>query len=113
LHGGIAHGLSLGLGERIVHDDAGQILTGSLMDYRVARAGDLPMYLLGMQEVPTKLNPLGVKGVGEAGTVGATAALGSAVSDALARAGVADFDLPATPCRVWQALLKADAKGAV
>lgn len=113
LHGGIAQGLSLGLGERMVYDDAGQILTGSFMDYQVARAADLPMYRLGLHEVPTKLNPLGVKGVGEAGAVGATAAFGLAVSDALARAGVADFDLPATPGRVWQALHDAGVAGAV
>ncbi|SLN63655.1 Carbon monoxide dehydrogenase large chain [Roseivivax jejudonensis] len=107
LHGGIAQGLSLGLGERIVHDADGQLLTGSLMDYAMLRASDLPGLRLGTEEVPTALNPLGVKGVGEAGAVGATAALASAVSDALARAGVTDFDLPASPCRVWEALAAA------
>lgn len=104
LHGGIAMGLSVGLGERLHFDGAGQLLSGSLMDYQVARATDLPCYVLGTVEVPTEMNPHGAKGVGEAGTVGATAALASAVSDALARAGVADFDLPATPDRVWTAL---------
>ena len=104
LQGGIAQGLSLGLGERMVYDHSDQVLTGTLMDYAVARASDLPVYRLETVEVPTKLNPLGVKGVGEAGTVGATAALASAVRDALHRAGVEDFDLPATSCSVWQAL---------
>ncbi len=104
LHGGIAQGLSLGLGEQIVYDGEGQLLTGSLMDYRLPRADDLPFFVLGTVEVPTQLNPLGAKGVGEAGAVGATAALGSAVSDALASAGVTEFDLPATPCRIWTAL---------
>jgi carbon-monoxide dehydrogenase large subunit len=88
----------------MVYDHSDQVLTGTLMDYAVARASDLPVYRLETVEVPTKLNPLGVKGVGEAGTVGATAALASAVRDALHRAGVEDFDLPATSCRVWQAL---------
>ncbi|NNK77682.1 MAG: xanthine dehydrogenase family protein molybdopterin-binding subunit [Litoreibacter sp.] len=104
LHGGIGQGLSLGLGEQIAFDEQHQILTGSLMDYRLARAEDLPMIETGSVEVPTALNPLGVKGVGEAGAVGATAALASAVSDALWRAGVEDFDLPATPLRIWEAL---------
>jgi carbon-monoxide dehydrogenase large subunit len=116
LQGGIAQGLSIGLGERITHDAAGQLLTGTLMDYQIARADDLPMFRLGTLEAPTKLNPLGVKGVGEAGTVGATAAFASAVGDALHRAGVDDFDLPATSCRVWEALQRAGigaASGAV
>lgn len=104
LHGGIAHGLSQGLGEAMAFDGDGQMLTGSLMDYRVVRASDMPPILLGTKEVPTDRNPLGVKGVGEAGTVGAVAAFASAVSDALAQAGVSDFDLPATPNRVWAAL---------
>ncbi len=104
LQGGIAQGLSLGLGERMVFDEAGQILTGTLMDYALVRAGDLPALGIGSVEVPTALNPLGVKGVGEAGAVGATAALASAVSDALWRAGVEAFELPATPARIWQAL---------
>mgnify|MGYP000510095289 CR=1 FL=1 len=107
LQGGIAQGLSLGLGERMVFDDAGQILTGSLMDYHMARAADLPSFELANVEVPTALNPLGVKGVGEAGAVGATAALISAVGDALHRAGVDEFEMPATPSRIWQALVRA------
>jgi carbon-monoxide dehydrogenase large subunit len=111
LQGGIAQGLSLGLGEQMVYDETGQILTGTLMDYQVVRAMDLPMFRLDTLEVPTALNPLGVKGVGEAGSVGATAALASAVGDALWRAGVSAFDLPATGCRVWQALQAAKTSG--
>ncbi|MCG6901247.1 MAG: xanthine dehydrogenase family protein molybdopterin-binding subunit [Rhodobacter sp.] len=107
LQGGIAQGLSLGLGERMVFDEAGQILTGTLMDYQLVRAADLPMIDIGSVEVPTQVNPLGAKGVGEAGAVGATAALASAVGDALHRAGVTGFELPATPARVWQALQRA------
>ncbi len=109
LHGGIAQGLSIGLGERMAHDDAGQIQTGTLMDYRMLRADDVPMYRLDTVEVPTAVNPLGVKGVGEAGTVGAVAAMASAVGDALARAGVTEFQLPASPGRVWAALTAARA----
>ncbi|MBD3677934.1 MAG: xanthine dehydrogenase family protein molybdopterin-binding subunit [Rhodobacteraceae bacterium] len=107
LHGGIAQGLSLGLGERMEFDESGQILSGTLMDYAVVRASDLPAFQLASFEVPTQMNPLGVKGVGEAGAVGATAALASAVTDALHRVGVSDFELPATPDRVWAALAKA------
>ncbi len=109
LHGGIGQGLSIGLGERMAHDDAGQVQTGTLMDYRMLRADDVPMFSLETVEVPTAVNPLGVKGVGEAGTVGAVAAMASAVGDALARAGVAEFQLPASPGRVWAALAAARA----
>ncbi len=109
LHGGAAMGLSIALGEQVVYDEDGQLLTGSFMDYRMARADDVPVFRLGTLEVPTQMNPLGVKGVGEAGTVGSTAAFASAVSDALARAGVQDFELPATPFRIWEALRAAGA----
>ncbi|KMK65045.1 xanthine dehydrogenase family protein molybdopterin-binding subunit [Puniceibacterium sp. IMCC21224] len=108
--GGVAMGLSFGLGERIVYDDDGQLLTGSFMDYQMIRAADLPMFSLGMVEVPTILNPLGAKGVGEAGTVGSTAAFSSAIRDALAPLGVRNFELPATPCQVWQAIRDASAQ---
>jgi len=102
--GGIAQGLSEVLGEAIAYDVGNQLISGSLMDYMVPRAGDLPPPRLFHHPVPTALNPLGAKGVGEAGTVGSVAALMCAVRDALAGAGVADFDMPATPDRVWRAL---------
>lgn len=102
--GGIAQGLSQALGERVVTGPGGQVLTGSLMDYAVPRAGDYPAPTLATHEVPTTNNPLGVKGVGEAGTVGSLAAAMAAISDALAGAGVPEFDMPATPSRVWEAL---------
>ena len=104
LHGGIAMGLAEALGEQVHYDAEGQVLTGTLMDYYLARAADIPMFQHGNVEVATDRNPLGVKGVGEAGTVGGVAALMAAVSDALATRGVAAFDLPATPQRIWTAL---------
>jgi carbon-monoxide dehydrogenase large subunit len=87
----------------------GQLLTGSFMDYAMPRANDLPPYNCGFYEVPTGMNPLGVKGVGEAGSVGGMAAGMSAVMDALSQVGVTEFAMPASPGRVWQAI--ADAKG--
>jgi carbon-monoxide dehydrogenase large subunit len=81
-----------------------QLLTGSFMDYAMPRANDLPDFTCANVEVPTALNPLGVKGVGEAGTVGAMAATMNAICHALASAGIVHFDMPATPQRVWQAL---------
>lgn len=111
MQGGIAQGLSQVLGERVVTGAGGQVLTGSLMDYAVPRAGDLPVPRLGTHPVPTAVNPLGVKGVGEAGTVGALAAGMAAVCDALAKAGVETFDMPATPTRVWAALQAVHASG--
>ncbi len=104
-HGGVAQGVGQALGEQIVHDPGtGQMLTASFMDYQMPRAGDLPDFRVATREVPTKVNPLGAKGVGEAGTVGALAAAMNAVNDALAPLGIRHFDMPATPARVWQAI---------
>jgi carbon-monoxide dehydrogenase large subunit len=77
------------------------------MDYQMPRASDLPNFDLGFRPVPTKTNPLGAKGVGEAGTIGSLAATMNAINDALARRGVRSFDMPATPARVWRALAHA------
>ncbi len=104
IHGGVAQGIGQALGERIVYDEDGQLVTGSFMDYQMPRADNLPSLKLGFNEVPTGVNPLGVKGVGEAGTVGALAACMSAVNDALAQAGAPQIDMPATPANVWAAL---------
>lgn len=104
-HGGVAQGAGQAMGEVIVHDpDSGQMLTASFMDYQMPRADDLPDFRVATREVPTKVNPLGAKGVGEAGTVGAMAAVMNAVNDALAPLGIRHFDMPATPARVWQAI---------
>ena len=99
--GGIVQGLGQILMERIVYDAEGQLLTGSFMDYAMPRAGDLCDFRIGHNAVPTKLNPLGAKGAGEAGTVGALAAAMNAIVDAL---GTEDIEMPATPERVWRAL---------
>jgi len=105
IHGGVVQGLGQALGEQIVHDaESGQMLTASFMDYQMPRAADVPDFRLALREVPTRVNPVGAKGVGEAGTVGALAAAMNAVNDALYQAGVRHFDMPATPARVWQAI---------
>ena len=101
--GGIVQGLGQVLMEQVYYDGEGQLLTGSFMDYAMPRAGDLCGFKVGHNAVPTKLNPLGAKGAGEAGTVGALAAAMNAIVDAL---GTADIEMPATPERVWRALAK-------
>ena len=108
IHGGVAQGIGQAMGEVIIHDPAsGQMLTASFMDYQMPRADELPDFRLATREVPTKVNPIGAKGVGEAGTVGAMAAVMNAINDALAPLGIRHFDMPATPGRVWQAITAA------
>ncbi len=104
IHGGVVQGLGQILGEQIVHDQSGQMLTASFMDYQMPRAHDIPHFRVATREVLTKVNPVGAKGVGEAGTVGALAAVANAVNDALAPLGIRHFDMPATPARVWQTI---------
>lgn len=104
IQGGVAQGISQALLEEMRHDDNGQLLSGSFMDYAMPRAADLPPVTSVNLETPTALNPLGVKGVGEAGTVGALAATMNAVCHALQPAGIRHIDMPATPARVWEAL---------
>ncbi|MDC1383418.1 xanthine dehydrogenase family protein molybdopterin-binding subunit [Candidatus Puniceispirillum sp.] len=104
MHGGIAQGIGQAIGEILRHDSNGQLITGSFMDYQMPIAADFPNFRISTIAVPTKINPLGAKGVGEAGTVGALAATMNAVVDAMACAGVTDFEMPATSHRVWQAL---------
>jgi len=109
IHGGVVQGVGQALGEVIIHDETGQMLTASFMDYQMPRAGDYPDFRLATREVPTKMNPLGAKGVGEAGTVGALGAAMNAINDALAPLGIRHFDMPATPVRVWEAIAAAKA----
>jgi carbon-monoxide dehydrogenase large subunit len=103
LHGGIAMGVGQALTEAIVYE-GGQIVTGSFMDYGMPRADDFCTFVAGENEVPTKHNPLGVKGAGESGTVGALAAVMNAVNDALARIGAPYVGMPATAEKVWRAI---------
>jgi carbon-monoxide dehydrogenase large subunit len=110
IHGGAVQGLGQGLFEMLTYEPtSGQLLTGSFMDYAMPRADDIPLFDVDHHEVPTQVNPLGAKGVGEAGTVGALPALLNAVNDALAPLGVRHLDMPVTPERVWRAIQ--DAKG--
>lgn len=104
VHGGIAQGVGQALKEQVVHDEEGQLLTGSFVDYAMPRAHDFPRFTLGTRNVPTKGNLLGVKGGAETGTVGIPPAIVSAIVDALAPLGVEDVPMPATPLAVWRAI---------
>jgi aerobic carbon-monoxide dehydrogenase large subunit len=90
-------------------EGTGQLLSGSFMDYAMPRADDVPFFAVDSHEVPTAVNPLGAKGVGEAGTVGGLPALLNAVNDALAPLGVRHLDMPVTAERVWTAIREARA----
>ena len=103
-NGGIVQGIAQILGERIVMDESGQVLTGSFMDYHMPRADEYPSFEIETHIVPSPRNPLGIKGAGEAGTVGAVACLASAIHDALAPLGIRSIDLPASSERIWQAV---------
>ena len=110
IHGGVAQGVGQALMEEVVYDrESGQLLTASFMEYGIPRADDFPDMHIESNPVPTKLNPLGAKGAGEAGTVGALPAVMNAVLDALAPLGVRDLDMPATSERVWNAIQAARA----
>jgi len=105
IHGGVVQGLGQVLMERVEYDpESGQLLTGSFMDYCMPRADDVCAIEVGNNPVPTKLNPIGAKGAGEAGTVGALPAVMNAILDALAPLGVKSLDMPATSDRVWRAI---------
>jgi carbon-monoxide dehydrogenase large subunit len=109
LHGQIAGGIAQGVGQILKEDihfdpESGQLVTGSFMDYAMPRAGDLSGFAIKSNPVPTKTNPLGVKGAGEAGTVGAMPAVTNALIDALAEFGVREIEMPATPERIWRAM---------
>lgn len=111
MHGGIAQGLGQVSGEEIVYDKSnGQMLTASFMDYQMPRAQDVPPINVISNPSPTLNNPLGVKGVGEAGTVGALPVIMNAILDALAPLGVLHLDMPATPSRIWTAIQEAKRK---
>jgi carbon-monoxide dehydrogenase large subunit len=105
IHGAIAQGAGQALREKVmIEPSSGQLQSGSFMDYGLPRAADFPHFASELVEIPAKTNPLGVKGIGESGTVGAPAALVNAVLDAVRPAGVKDLSMPLTPQRVWGAL---------
>jgi carbon-monoxide dehydrogenase large subunit len=104
IHGGIAQGVGQALFENVVYDEtSGQLITGSFLDYGMPRADDFPPFMSGLVEIPAKTNPLGIKGIGEAGTIAAPPTVVNAVLDALRELGVEHLDMPLTPERIWQA----------
>ncbi len=110
VHGALAQGIGQALFEHLVYDrTSGQLVSGSFMDYAMPRAADLPPFEVDHHDVPCKTNPLGVKGIGEAGTTGAPPAVMNAILDALRPLGVKQLDMPATPMRVWRAIEAAKA----
>ena len=112
VHGGIGQGLGQALLERCSYDETGQLVTGSLMDYCLPRAGDIPHVAFDMNPVKCKTNPLGLKGCGEAGAIGAPPTIINALVDALQPYGVRHIDMPATPEKVWAAIRAGSAKRA-
>ena len=109
VHGGVAQGLGEALREQMLFGDDGQVLTGTLMNYAVMRAGDMPQLTLGETVTPNPFNPLGVKGVGEAGTNGAPPAVANAMMDALAPLGIDHIDMPYTAPKLWEAIRRSEA----
>jgi carbon-monoxide dehydrogenase large subunit len=107
VHGALAQGLGQALGEHIVYDAAGQLLTASFMDYALPRADEMPAFVVAFNEEPCRTNPLGVKGAGEAGCVAAPPVVINAILDALQPLGIRHLDMPATSERIWQAIRQA------
>jgi carbon-monoxide dehydrogenase large subunit len=110
-HGGIAQGVAQALLEEMVYDADGNPVTGTLVDYAIITAAELPSFELLSSETPTTINPLGVKGIGEAGTIGATPAAQNAVINAVSHLGISHIDMPLTPARVWAAISQAGGAG--
>ncbi|GAA3437984.1 xanthine dehydrogenase family protein molybdopterin-binding subunit [Kutzneria kofuensis] len=104
VHGGLAQGIAQALFEEAVHDENGTLTTGTFADYLLPSAADLPSFVTDRTETPSTTNPLGVKGVGEAGTIASTPAVVNAVVDAVRHMGVNDIEMPCTPFRVWSAI---------
>jgi carbon-monoxide dehydrogenase large subunit len=104
VQGGVTQGIGQALLEHTVYDEGGQLLSGSLMDYALPRADDLPAFDITLVERPTQANPLGVKGSGQAGCIAAPQTVMAAMLDALKPAGIKHLDMPATPEQIWRAL---------
>jgi carbon-monoxide dehydrogenase large subunit len=107
VHGGIVQGVAQALFEEASYDADGNLLTSTLADYLVPSAAEMPSFELGNTITPSPTNPLGVKGIGEAGTIASTPAVINAIVDALAPLGVTEIRMPASPQRVWQAIQEA------
>jgi len=110
VHGGVAQGVAEGMFEEAIYDESGNLTTSHMGYYRVPSAAELPSFILDSTVTPSTTNPLGVKGIGEAGTIASPPAVVNAVIDALAPLGVTDIDMPTTPERVYNAIQSA--KGA-
>jgi carbon-monoxide dehydrogenase large subunit len=104
VHGGLAQGIAQALYEEAIHDESGTLTTSTFADYLLPSAMDLPSFTTDRTETPSTTNPLGVKGVGEAGTIASTPAVVNAVIDAVRHLGVSDIEMPCTPMRVWRAI---------
>ena len=104
VHGGVVQGIGQALTEHVVYDADGQLLTATFMDYAIPRADNVPMIGFTSEPVPSTANPMGMKGCGEAGTVGALAAISNAVQDAVWERGNRQVDMPFTPARMWELL---------
>jgi len=111
VHGGIAQGLAQALYEEAIYDEDGMLATASMVDYMIPGAPELPNFTLDRTVTPSPSNPLGVKGVGEAGTIGAPQAAINAVVDALSHLGIKNIDMPASPMRVWETIQAAQNRG--
>ena len=107
VHGGIVQSIGQALYEEVVYDEQGQLVTGELMDYALPKASQVPWFELDRTETPSPVNPLGVKGVGEAGTIGATPAIVNAIVDALSPYGVKHMDMPVRPEKIWKLIAQA------
>jgi aerobic carbon-monoxide dehydrogenase large subunit len=107
VHGGVAFGIGQALYERIHYDDDGQLVTGTFVDYALPTAAELPNFETDRTVTPSPVNTMGVKGVGEAGTIAASAAVANAVMDALKPLGVGYLNMPLSPMRIWQAINEA------
>jgi len=112
LHGGIAQGIAQALYEEAVYDDDGNLVTGTMVDYLVPGAPEIPNIILDRTETPSPTNPMGVKGIGESGAIAAQPAVINAVIDALSHEGITHIDMPASPMRVWQTLQEARGRDA-
>ena len=110
LHGGLAQGIAQALYEGVIYDEQGNLVTASMVDYMIPGAPELPNFTLDRTVTPSPSNPLGVKGVGEAGTIGAPPAVINSIVDALSPMGIKHIDMPASPMRVWKAIQNAQGK---